>query len=287
LSVSPLLALLLLQVGQGVPLPGNEQFADQMRDRPQREATPEENAISGWLSQCLDQIEQDASRAHSQAQIQREQTIGTERVLANHCLGLAATRLELWDDAQTAFTAARDETPVEELRTRARFGTMAGNAALAAGDLPGALALLNAAESDAESASEGTLGGFAAVDRGRVLVALQRPQEALMALEKATTLLPGSKEAWLYRATLLRRLDRLGEAQKAIETASDLAPMDPEIGLEAGVIAILDGRDAAARQSWQSIIDRLPTTDEAEIARGYLAQLGPEATEEAAGDASP
>lgn len=273
---------LLLQVGQGLPLPGNEEFADQMRDRPAQENTAEQprNPTSQWLVDCLDQLQQDAARAHTQAQIRRNETVGAQRVLANHCLGLAATELGLWEDAQSAFLAAREETPAEELRTRARFGTMAGNAAYQAGDSITAITLFESAEADADAASEGTIEGLTAIDRARALVELERTDEALAALDKALFLLPESSEAWLLKATLLRRLGRLADAQSAIESAINLTPFDPQIGLEAGVIAVLDGRDDAARLSWQSVVDTVPDSPFAETAQDYLTQLGPATKQE-------
>ncbi|MEM8725173.1 MAG: tetratricopeptide repeat protein, partial [Pseudomonadota bacterium] len=231
--------------------------------------------LSIWLSECLDLVESDPARAHARAQIRRGETEGAERVIANHCLGLAATGLGLWNDAQSAFTAARDETPVDEQRARARFGTMAGNAALAGGDPNSAVTLLTTAEQDARTAQAGTLEALAAIDRARALVALEQTDQALSALDSAATLTPGNAEIWLYKATLLRRGDQLGEAQAAIERASELAPLDPQVGLEAGVIAVLDGRDDAARASWQSVVDTQPDSPQAETARGYLEQLGP------------
>ena len=77
--------------------------------------------------------------------------------------------------------------------------------------------------------------------------------------------------------TLLRRLGQLEPAQAAIETAARLAPTSPDIGLEAGVIAVLGGRDEAARQSWQSVIDLQPESLAAGTAKSYLEQLGPAA----------
>ncbi|TAD73156.1 MAG: hypothetical protein EAY70_12700, partial [Sphingomonadales bacterium] len=115
-------------------------------------------------------------------------------------------------------------------------------------------------------------------DRARALVALGRGPEALDALDAATTLAPERAEGWLLKATLLRRLDRLGEAQAAIEQAAALAPggagIGPEIGLEAGVIAVLAGRDTAARASWQSVLDLAPESPAAATATDYLAQFG-------------
>ena len=266
---------LLLQVGPN-PLGGGMAGDDLVRDRPQRAdgAVEELNATSAWLESCLVQLEEDPARAHAMAQIRRSETKGTDRVLANHCLGTAASELGLWDDARTAFAAARDETPRDETRTRARFAALAGNAALASGDAQGALDLLTLAETDARAAAAAPLEAIAATDRARALVTLGRGEEALGALEASTTLAPERSEGWLLKATLLRRLDRLPEAQTAIEQAAALAPKTPEIGLEAGVIAILAGRDAAARASWQSVIDLAPESPAAATAKDYLAQLG-------------
>ena len=275
-----LILALLLQVGPD-PLGGAMANDDLVRDRPPRAGavtqTEQEilNPTSAWLVSCLDQLAQDPARAHTMAQIRRSETKGADRVLANHCLGTAATELGLWEDARMAFIAAREETPHEESRTRARFATMAGNAALAAGDAAGALDLLQIAEADARSAASAPLQALAAIDRARALVTLGRGEEALAALDTATGLAPDSSEGWLLKATLLRRLDRLELAQQAIERAARLAPTDPVIGLEAGVIAVLAGRDDAARASWQSVIDLAPDGPVAATARDYLAQLGP------------
>jgi tetratricopeptide (TPR) repeat protein len=271
--VSLILAL-LLQVGPN-PLSGVLPGDELVRDRPPRPeaAQGELNASSKWFEECFDQIEADPARAHTMAQIRRGATSGADRVLANHCLGIAASELGLWDDARAAFVAAREETPEEEARTRARFGALAGNAALAGGDAEGALGLLGLAEADGQAAADATLSSLAAIDRARALVALGRSEEALGALETATTLAPARAEGWLLKATLLRRIGRLDEAQRAIETAATLLPTDPEIGLEAGVIAVLGGRDDAARQSWQSVI-ALGPSPAADTSAGYLAQLG-------------
>lgn len=271
-----LLLALLLQVGPD-PMRGGLPNDDLVRDRPERRGTAqgEPNPSSAWLESCLTMLEEDAARAHAMAQIRRSETSGADRVLANHCLGTAASALGLWDDARAAFAAARAETPQDETRARARFAALAGNAALGSGDAAGALGLLTLAESDARTAKAAPLEAIAAIDRARALVMLGRGEEALTALGNATTLAPERSEGWLLKATLLRRLERLGEAQTAIERAAALAPSDPEVGLEAGVIAVLGGRDAAARASWQSVLALAPASPVAATAQDYLAQLGP------------
>src|SRR5690606_35144317 len=56
----------------------------------------------------------------------------------------------------------------------------------------------------------------------------------------------------------------------------------PEVGLEAGVIAMLQGREAAAEASWRSVVEIEPDSEAATTARGYLAQLAEPAAQEAA-----
>ncbi|AOL24949.1 Tetratricopeptide repeat-containing protein [Erythrobacter litoralis] len=269
---------LLLQVGPDPTAGAIAGEPDELVNRPPRAAETIEaplDPVSQWLKSCLEQVVDDPARAHAKAQIRRNETFGEQRVIANHCLGVAATELGLWDDARAAFLAARDETPQGEARTRARFGAMAGNAALAAGDPASALTLLAAAEDDARTAASASLEAIAALDRGRALVALDRPEDALAALRDATRLAPTSGEAWLLEATLLRRLERLDEAQAAIERAVELVPMDGAVGLEAGVIAVLAGREEAARESWESVIATQPESLAAKTAKAYLAQLPP------------
>lgn len=268
--------LAALQVGPNpaaVPLPDGH---EQLRERPPREsddafATPE----SEWLTKCLALVADDPARAHTLSQVERNETSGAPRILANHCLGLAATELGRWEDAVVAFGAARDETPDDELRVRARFGTMAGNAALAGGDPARAEAILRRAGQDAAAAASAPLQAIAATDLARALVALNQPEGALEQLQGAARLQPEDAEIWLLQATLLRRLDQLDEAQSAIERAGGLAPLNPQIGLEAGVIAILSGREDAARASWQSVVELEPESAAAQTAQDYLAQLGP------------
>lgn len=270
-----ILLALALQAGPN-PMSGGMQGDDLVRDRPARIDGVKDDlpATSAWLESCLDQLESDPARANTMAQIRRGETKGADRVLANLCLGTASSQLGLWDDARTAFAAARAETPEGETRTRARFAALAGNAALASGDAAGAVDLLAIAEADARTAKVAPLQAIAATDRARALVALGRNDEALAALETATTVAPERSEGWLLKATLLRRLERLAEAQAAIERAASLAPENPEIGLEAGLIAVLGNRDDAARASWRSVLALAPDSLAAATARDYLAQLG-------------
>lgn len=268
---------LLIQVGPNPSVDTSLGLPDELANRPPRETTiaAPEDPVSAWLASCLTQLAEDPARAHSQAQIRRAEVSGADRVMANHCLGLASTEMGLWQDARQAFIEARDETPQDEQRARARFSLMAGNAALGSGDPEGALLLLQTAQRDASASSAATLEAIAAMDVARVLVELDRPGEAFVPLSRATLLEPEKAEAWLLTATLYRRLDRLDDAQEAIEQAAKLAPTEGSIGVEAGVIAILSGREDAARQSWASVIEAKPESPAAVTAQSYLDQLAP------------
>ena len=269
---------LALQVGPNPTTIPPTDLAQEMRERAPRAESIEEDPAALWLADCLALLEQDAARAHTMAQLQRNASLGPDRVLANHCLGLAATDLGLWDDAITAFEAARDETPIEEMRARARFGTMAGNAALGAYDVPRAEAILRQAKLDAQGSGSAPMQSIVATDLARALVSMGRTDEALVELEEATSLAPDNPESWLLKATLLRRLERYDEAQTGIERAAELAPANLAVGLEAGVIALFAGREDAARASWQSVIELAPDSPQAATAQNYLNQIGQAAT---------
>ena len=268
---------LLLQAGPNPATGAIPDYSGEVQDRPsQYTSEPVGPRIEQtWLEQCFELADSDPARAHVKAQLQRDSTSGAERILANHCLGLAATNLGRWDEARLAFLTARNESPAEDLSFRARLGAMAGNAALPTGDLQTALSLFEQAETDAHASNSADLIALVEVDKARALVGLNRLAEAEALLRDAAKLRPTDGEAPLLLATLLRRLDRLDEAQQMIAKASEIDPMNPSVGLEAGVIAVLSGREDAARQSWQSVVATAPGSDEAEVAQIYLDELGP------------
>lgn len=259
---------LFAQVGPGAALPQ----APLEIPKPKKAA----EAPQGRLAQCLAQIRTAPTEGLVTADAWLSEARGSARSEPGECKGLALTALGRWQEAAAVFATAHDDTPLHELALRARRGAMAGNAALAAGDTEAALAAFDSAHAEARRAKDLDLAAGIALDRARALVALGRNDEAASALAEARGALPGNAQAWLLSATLSRRQSKLAEAQTQIERAAALAPADPEIGLEAGVIAVLGGREAAARRSWQSVVATAPDSQAAKIARGYLDQLGPE-----------
>lgn len=265
---------LLMQAGPNPYGGAIPDYSAEVQDRPARASNVvQDETKPSWLGECFELVESDPARAHAQAQIRRESVSGDERVLANHCLGLAATRLERWEEARAAFLAGRDEVAEDDPRMRARLGAMAGNAALAQGDSGSALALLTSAYGEAQAAGAGDLQAFIALDVANLQVQAGKFEAAAAMLADARRLQPANPESWLLSATLMRRMDRLDDAQAQIEEAAKLNPADPRIALEAGAIAVLDGRDDAARQSWESVIALEPEGALADTARGYLQQL--------------
>ncbi|OYW46985.1 MAG: hypothetical protein B7Z08_10170 [Sphingomonadales bacterium 32-68-7] len=249
MPILPTLSLLFLQVA-GMPT------ADQNR-----------------LELCLAEAARDPASAISRASAWLDEGFGVDRSRPQHCLGAAYVSLLRWQAAEGAFLGARLARPERDHEGRARLGAMAGNAALADGRFAQAREHLERAQAEAASGGLSALGGEIAADRAQALVGLGALGEAAAALEQARRDAPQLADAWLLSATLARRQDDLAGAQALIQTAAALAPNDPAVALEAGLIAALAGEDAAARKSWQSVIELAADSPQAATARGYLAQL--------------
>lgn len=209
------------------------------------------------------------------------------RGAAAQCLGQLLAQQGNYAAAAAAFAESAGQVLPNDTATAASLQAMAGNAALAGGDAEAALAwfdkALGAPPAKAPAPDANEARGAVQIDRSRALVALGRLPEAGTALEEAHRLAPNDPEGWLLSATLARRAKDLARAQRDIEVAARLEPpgsapdsaLTTAIGLEAGVIAVLGGREAAARKSWESVLALAPESAEAKTARGYLDQLGP------------
>lgn len=276
--MSMLLALAMLQSGPlvspGIAPPIGEMPLRQGGLKPRKSAAESTSRVKSALNQCLDIVADDAEAGENVARLWLKREPGSGAAEPLLCLGSAQAAAGEWGEAQASFIAGRDRAAASDHPLRARLGAMAGNAALAAGKPDAALAALEQAAQDAGAGEDRTISGDIALDRARALVALGRLAEGASALVEARAAMPNNAQAWLLSATLSRRLGKLADAQAQIGTAVDLLPVDPEIGLEAGVIAVLAGRDEAARKSWESVIRAAPDSPQAGSARAYLAQLG-------------
>lgn len=236
-------------------------------------AAPAAPAPRNRLEFCLAGAANAPIDAIDDAETWRDAVQGSAKAEPNLCLGSAHARLEQWDLAEAAFLAGRDAAADNDRAMRAKLGAMAGNAALAQGAFERALPPLDMAHADANATGDLRLTGEVQIDRARALVGLKREAEANLALVEARTSAADNPLAWLLSATLSRRQGKLAAAQAQISTAASLSPRDPEVGLEAGVIAMLAGNEAAARKSWQSAIETAPASEAAATAKAYLAQL--------------
>jgi len=280
MSMSVLLAI-LLQVGPAPTIQPTSPIPDEIWEqrRLNREAArqrEEQGNITGnRLAICVALIEVNPEAARADASRWLETAKLDQKADAAQCQGMALVELGRWEEAAETFINGRDLTTPNAQQSRAQLGAMAGNAQLVLGQTDAALVTLDLAHADAGSAGNEVLKGEIALDQARALVALGREVEARDALTLARLALPPNAQGWLLSATLARRMDALDDAQRFIEQAALLSPTDPEIGLEAGVIAVLSGRDDAARKSWSSVVETAPDTPFAQVAAEYLAQLDP------------
>lgn len=212
-------------------------------------------------------------------------TPNTAHGAAAQCLGQLLLQQGDSAGAEAAFVESAGQVPATN-PAAAALQAMAGNAALAGGRAEAALTWYEKAlapvPASAPSAEDNAVRGALQIGRARALVALGRLPEASGALQEAHRLAPNDPEGWLLSATLARRGKDLERAQRDIEVAANLAlhgdPLGAPIGLEAGVIAMLSGREDAARKSWDSVVALAPDSAEATTAKGYLDQIGPAPT---------
>ena len=145
-------------------------------------------ANGGAGSGCMNAVEANPQRSAELAQAALGNAIGRELVRAGLCLGAALSALDRWDEARSAFVAARDAADVADHSSRARLGAMAGNAALASGQPGQAIALLGPAATEAKIIGDAELTASIALDRARALVGVKQTGEAAAALAEREVL---------------------------------------------------------------------------------------------------
>lgn len=225
------------------------------------------------LELCLDHAREEPGAGITEASQWLGEANGAERSYPQQCLGYAYSLLLRWDAAEQAFLTARQLESESEYFRRGQLAAMAANAALAENRGEDALASLALAAADAAAAGDNGLRALVETDRARAMVSQGKEAEAEAVLAEARALDAQSPLTWLLSATLARRLGKLDEAQGFIEIAAALSPNYAETALEAGVIAMLQGRQDAAQASWRSAVELDSDSVTADIARDYLAQL--------------
>lgn len=195
---------------------------------------------------------------------------------ARQCAGLAYTQEGNFPAAAAEFEAAAKAAEAARDRRAANYWAQAGNARLAAGDVPRARAALDTA------LVAGTLEGFALgeaqLDHARVLVAANEPEAARRDIDLALTHAADDPLAWLLSATLARREGDLVRAKKDIAEALKRAADDASVQLEAGNIAAAARDEAGARTAWTQAARLAPDAPAGRNARAALAQFDAPAT---------
>lgn len=217
---------------------------------------------------CASLAETDPPRALAEAGAWR---IAGGGVLARQCEGLAYVTQKRWTPAAAAFEAAAREADTKADGRAAILWVQAGNAALAGDDAATAARYFDAALARGQLIGEAL--GEAHLDRARARAALADMRGARADLNLATKHVPADPLGWLLSATLARKMNDLPRAQRDIEEAAKRSPDDASVALEAGNIAVLSGRDDAARTAWQAAIALSPDSPSAKSAAESLARL--------------
>lgn len=189
---------------------------------------------------------------------------------ARHCLALAQLRQGKNAAAASTLAKAAQTAEAQKSPMAADLWNQAGNAAMLAGDMKGAVAHF----------SSGILaaGEFAPVrtanllvDRARARTELAELAAARTDLDSALKLTDKEPTAWLLSAALARRANDLVRAKADIARAATLDPTDADILFEQGNIAGAGGDTAAARALWEQAAKAEPGSDAAALARKALA----------------
>ncbi len=227
-------------------------------------ATPEATRFEA----CATLANTDPARALAEAGTWR---IAGGGVLARQCEGLAYVTQKRWMPAATAFEAAAREADIKADGRAALLWVQAGNAALAGNDPAKAALYFDGALARGQLTGEAL--GEAHLDRARARAALGDMKGARTDLDLATRHVPADPLGWLLSATLARKMNDLPRAQADIGEAAKRSPDDASVALEAGNIAVLSGRDDAARTAWEAAIKLSPNSPSAKAATESLARL--------------
>lgn len=191
---------------------------------------------------------------------------------ARQCAGLALAQQGEFAAAATEFTAAAKAADAARDKRAANYWAQAGNARLAAGDVPGARAALDTAL--VAGTLEGLALGEAQLDHARVLVAAGELPAARRDIDLALAGAGDDPLAWLLSATLARRMGNMTRAKTDIAEALRRSPDDASVQLEAGNIAASTQDEAGARAAWTEAARLAPNLPAGQHARAALAQFG-------------
>ena len=218
---------------------------------------------SAEYERCLDMLEDDPEGARSFADSWGMEGGGEG---AAHCAALATLTLGEAERAAEALEriAARSHAGIA---ARAAVFGQAGEAWIAAGRPLRAHAALTLALA---------LTPYAPAllsERAMASLALDRPAEALDDLERAVGGDPSAVEAWVLRASALRRLDPVAPAAESVAPGLRPAPDNVAAIPGRGINRHSPGAGAGARADWERVIELAPDSSAADLAAQNMALI--------------
>jgi tetratricopeptide (TPR) repeat protein len=190
-------------------------------------------------------------------------------IKARQCLGLAYAKAGRWAAAATAFEQAASEAESRKDASLADLWVQAGNARLAAGDLPNARKAFDAALAIPTLKAE--LRGEVHLDRARTAVAAGDLASARKDIDEGLKLVPGDPFAWYLSSALALREERVGRAKEDIARAVSLAPDHADVLLQAGTVAGVQGEAVAAQSFYERAARVAPDSPAGKAAQAALA----------------
>lgn len=217
---------------------------------------------------CLRAIEADAAKVEQYAA--EWQSLGGG-LPARHCLALAQMHQGRNAAAERTLTEAATLAETTKSPMAADLWAQAGNAALLAGNVEGAVAHFSAGLAAAGEFAPRRSANLL-IDRARARVEQTDLVGARQDLDLALARDPDISEGWLLSAALARRQQDLPRARADIEKATALAPQDADISFEKGNIEASAGDLEGARSAWRQAEQQGAGSDAAHLAAKALAE---------------
>lgn len=230
-------------------------------------AAPGFSGDASRYKSCLALVKADPSRAIANAQAWRIENGGAP---AQHCLALAQFAHGDYAEALKNFEGAATKSETREDGLAVAAWSQGADAALLARQPETAVRFLT----HALEAKPGSLSARAEasmrVTRAEAYVDLKDYPKAAADLDKAVTLWPDVPWGWLLKATLARRMGDLKAAETAIIEAGRREPEAADVQLEAGNIAMAQGRKDLAQAAWTAASSAEPDSEAGKAAAAAL-----------------
>lgn len=219
-------------------------------------------------AECMALAERDADQAYDMAQTWAKTGGGLP---ARHCLAVALTGLEDYEQAGKTFEQlALDVTPEEEPLLPEIFG-QGGNAYLL-GEMPLEAHRLFTFGLELTDPSDPERVELL-IDRARASAMAGHYDQALVDLGDAELLAPSRAGIHVLKASAYRALEDYEAAAASLERAFTFDPDNREALLERGNLRLTLGDEAGARQDWLSYLRLYPDSAGADAVRRNLERL--------------